>query len=232
MNRIAPVTGAVILALLITACSEESDEGYTSSADTANAVTSVQPQQEEISSKQSEPLLEPVSVPNAIEENGVVYMEEIYANWPEQEVPVTEPVAEEDSEETSVDDDKSTTAEPQTHIINAQARIFKPDIIYINPGDTVGWVNMTSHNTVSVEGLIPEGATPWQSKLGENLKIQLDVEGVYGYVCQPHIGFGMMGLIVVGQPKNLESVQSFAADNLKGPFRRLIGKLNKVVVPE
>ena len=120
------------------------------------------------------------------------------------------------------------TTNPQTHIINAEARIFKPDTIYINPGDTVQWVNMTSHNTASVKGLIPEGATPWQGKLGENLKIKLDGEGIYAYVCQPHIGFGMVGIIVVGKPSNLEEVKAYARENLQGPSRRLIEKLNKI----
>lgn len=122
-------------------------------------------------------------------------------------------------------------ANPQTHTINAEARVFKPDTIFINPGDSVGWRNMNSHNTVSVEGLIPEGATSWAGKLGENLKITLDIEGVYAYVCQPHIGFGMVGLIIVGNPGNLEEVKAYARDNLKGPFRRVIGKLNKVKLP-
>lgn len=118
------------------------------------------------------------------------------------------------------------------HTINAEARVFNPDIIYIQPGDTVGWINMTSHNSASVEGLIPEGATPWQGKLGENLKLTLDKEGVYGYVCQPHIGFGMMGVIVVGNPANLEAVTQYAQEKYTGtPFARLIGKLKKVKAP-
>jgi len=118
------------------------------------------------------------------------------------------------------------------HTINAQARVFVPDIIYIQPGDTVGWINMTSHNSASVEGLIPEGAEAWQSQLGENLKLSLDKEGVYGYVCQPHIGFGMMGVIVVGNPTNLEAATKYAQEKYTGtPFARLIGKLKKVKAP-
>lgn len=121
-------------------------------------------------------------------------------------------------------------ASPRTHVINAEARVFNPDIIYIQPGDTVRWTNMTSHNTVSVEGLIPEGAEHWRGKLGENLKVTLNVEGIYAYVCEPHIGFGMVGVIVAGQPTNLEAVTSYARDNLEGPYRRIIGKLIKVKV--
>ncbi len=52
------------------------------------------------------------------------------------------------------------------HIINAEARRFNPDIVYIQPGDTVGFINMTSHNAVSEDGLLPEGAAPFRSDLG------------------------------------------------------------------
>lgn len=119
----------------------------------------------------------------------------------------------------------------QTHTINAEARAFNPDIVYIQPGDTVAWINMTSHNSVSIDGLIPAGATPWRGQLGENLKVTLTMEGIYGYVCEPHIGFGMMGVIVVGKPANLAEVKATADKNLQGPFRRILGKLNKVVIP-
>ena len=118
----------------------------------------------------------------------------------------------------------------QTHVINAEARVFNSDIAYIQPGDTVQWTNMTSHNSVSIDGMIPAGATPWQGQLGENLQVTLTVAGIYGYYCQPHIGFGMMGVIVVGKPTNLEEVKAYADKNLQGPFRRILGKLNKVVI--
>ncbi len=119
----------------------------------------------------------------------------------------------------------------ESHTINAEARRFVADIAYIQPGDTVGWINMTSHNTVSIEGLIPEGAEPWRSNMGQNLQLTLDIEGVYAYVCEPHLGFGMVGLIIVGEPTNLEAVRA-AALELQGPYRRILGKLKKVQGPK
>ena len=113
--------------------------------------------------------------------------------------------------------------------VNAEARAFKPDIIYIQPGDTVGWTNMTSHMVASVEGLIPEGAQPFQGQLGENLKVTLDKEGVYGYVCTPHLGFGMVGVIVVGKPTNLEAAIKYIQEKYTGtPIARLLGKFKQV----
>ena len=113
--------------------------------------------------------------------------------------------------------------------VNAEAREFKPDIVYIQPGDSVGWTNMTSHMVSSVEGVIPEGATPWQGKLGENLQVTLTKEGVYGYVCTPHLGFGMVGLIVVGKPTNLDAATKYIQEKYTGtPIARLLGKLKQV----
>jgi len=116
----------------------------------------------------------------------------------------------------------------ENHLINAQTRMFAPDILYIQPGDSVQWQNMTSHDTVSIEGLVPEGAQPWRGAISENFGVTLTVEGVYAYVCEPHIGFGMMGVIVVGKPVNIDAAMAFAQEKLEGPFRRIIGKLLKV----
>ena len=46
----------------------------------------------------------------------------------------------------------------QTYVVNAVVREFRPDILYIKPGDTVQWQNMASHDTASVKSLIPKGA--------------------------------------------------------------------------
>lgn len=114
------------------------------------------------------------------------------------------------------------------HVINAEARIFNPDILYVQPGDTINFVNMTSHDAKTVEGLIPEGAQPFDSGIGNNISVKFDIEGTYGYVCVPHIGFGMVGLIVVGKPVDIDAKMEWAQANLQGPYRRLIAKMLKV----
>lgn len=127
----------------------------------------------------------------------------------------------------------------QIHVVNAEARIFNPDVVYVKPGDNVRFVNMTSHDAVSInqvplpdgkvfEGMLPEGAEGWKSKMGNDFTLQMDIEGVYPYVCIPHIGFGMVGVIVVGEPVNVDAAMDAARANLTGPYRRLIGKILKV----
>jgi len=123
---------------------------------------------------------------------------------------------------------QSQPGQAAEHQLNAEARVFNPDILYVQPGDTVSFVNMTSHDAKSVDGLIPEGAQPFDSGIGNNLTIKLDIEGTYAYVCVPHIGFGMVGVIVVGKPVDIDAKMEWAQAKLEGPYRRLIAKLLKV----
>lgn len=119
------------------------------------------------------------------------------------------------------------------HVVNAQARIFKPDIVYIELGDNVNFNNMTSHNAVSY--IKPEGSAGFGEKghmPGGSLKILPEKEGIYGYVCEPHIGFGMIGVIVVGNvtQEMKDAALKQADETLEGPFRRLLGTIKKVKV--
>ena len=117
----------------------------------------------------------------------------------------------------------------EEHVVNAAAREFKPAIIYIQPGDSVKFINMTSHNSVTY--LIPEGGTGWGEKgklaSGSLITPVLNTEGIYGYVCEPHIGFGMVGVVVVGavSADDIAAMKERAMTELEGPFKRLIGKI-------
>lgn len=116
------------------------------------------------------------------------------------------------------------------HIIEAGPREFKNATLYVAEGDKVKFSKMNSHNSQSVEGLIPDGATPWLGAMGENISPALDKPGIYSYVCLPHIGFGMVGVIVVGEVSadEIAAYKQKAMDTLEGPFRRLIGKISKL----
>ncbi len=124
----------------------------------------------------------------------------------------------------------SGAAAAADHTIKAGARAFETPILYMAAGDNVAFTNMNSHNTVTVDELVPEGGKTWASGMGENLALTLDVPGIYSYVCQPHIGFGMVGVIVVGDVSadDLAAYKQKAMDTLQGPYRRLLGKINKI----
>ncbi len=136
--------------------------------------------------------------------------------------------------ETTTKSPASSSGSAQTHTINAEARVFNPEIVYIQLGDTVQWKNMTSHNSVTY--VVPDGAAGWgeHGKLpGGSFSATPDKEGVYGYACEPHVGFGMVGVVVVGTPTQamVDAAMTKADAELQGPFRRIIGKINKIVIP-
>lgn len=118
------------------------------------------------------------------------------------------------------------------HAVNAEARVFNPAIIYIDVGDTVKWDNMTSHNAVSY--VVPDGAKGFGEKgklPGASFSAKFEQEGIYGYVCEPHIGFGMVGVVVVGTATpEMKDAAMAKGQELEGPFRRVLGKISKIRV--
>ncbi|WMT85365.1 pseudoazurin [Pelagibacterium sp. 26DY04] len=91
---------------------------------------------------------------------------------------------------------------------DGEIMVFEPAFLEIEPGDTVTFVPTDPyHNAATIEGMIPEGAEPFTSELSEEVTITFDVPGVYGIRCDPHYMMGMVAMIVVGDPVNLEEAQ-------------------------
>jgi pseudoazurin len=154
-----------------------------------------------------------------VEDNGVVSEEEIYKNWPAEVATVSGDAA------TTEQASETSAADVKTHTVLGQATSFNPKILFINPGDTVQWENMTIHDSVSMEGLIPEGAKPWKFNIGQNGAVTLTEEGVYIYKCNPHYPLGMVAAIIVGKPVNVEQVQSNATGRSKGIVIKVVKAL-------
>ena len=86
--------------------------------------------------------------------------------------------------------------------------VFEPAVLTIKKGDTVKFLATDlSHNSSSVEGMIPEGATPWVGALSQDVEVTLTKEGVYVYQCTPHNMMAMVGVIKVESSPNLETVK-------------------------
>jgi len=78
---------------------------------------------------------------------------------------------------------------------------FEPMFVYIEPGDTVSWEGMVGHNVETIGAMVPDGAEPVNSELGDNVSITFDTPGIHVYKCTPHWGTRMGGVIVVGMPE-------------------------------
>ncbi len=124
---------------------------------------------------------------------------------------------------------KQPAASGKVHVVKAVVTQFVPAVVFIQPGDTVHWTNMNGHNTHSIDGLIPQGAEPWQSKLGEDYSHTFTVPGAYIYKCDPHYSLGMVAAIVVGPvpPANLEALERSPAN--KGMAKRAFRILKKAL---
>ncbi len=89
------------------------------------------------------------------------------------------------------------------------AMVFQPDMIQAAPGDTVTFLPTDKgHDAESIKGMLPDGAEPFKGKISQPITVTVTAEGVYGVKCTPHYGMGMVALIVVGQPANLEEAKA------------------------
>ena len=96
--------------------------------------------------------------------------------------------------------------------------VFEPAVLSIKKGDTVKFVATdVSHNSSSVEGMIPDGADPWVGALSQDVEVTLTEEGVYVYQCTPHNMMAMVGVIKVESNSNLAQVKQ-KAESYKKTF--------------
>ena len=115
--------------------------------------------------------------------------------------------------------------------ITAGPRNFDPvnpdlniSLVKAQPGDTIAWKNMSTHNTKSIA--VPDGAESWEGKLNENFHITVDKPGAYVYECVPHSSMGMVGVILVGdgKPANMDALAS-STDPIVKRMAKKLGKM-------
>ena len=89
-------------------------------------------------------------------------------------------------------------------------QVFYPRLLRVEVGDSIRFVSkQKGHNTATIKGMVPDGAKPWKSKVSKDFEITITQPGTYGYMCSPHYGAGMVGLILAGDHSvNLEDTKS------------------------
>ena len=122
-------------------------------------------------------------------------------------------------------------AEVEVKLLNKGAdgavMVFEPAFVKIAPGDTVKFVSTDKgHNAESIKGMLPEGAAPFVGKNNEDIAVKFEQEGVYGIKCLPHYGMGMVAMIVVGKPGNVDQAKAVPqVGKAKQVFATLFDKL-------
>ncbi len=99
-------------------------------------------------------------------------------------------------------------AEHEIKMLNkgtAGVMVFEPNFLKIAPGDSVKFIPADKgHNAESVPGMLPADAQPFVGKINEEIDVTFTQAGAYGVKCKPHYGMGMVALIVVGEPANVD----------------------------
>jgi pseudoazurin len=81
----------------------------------------------------------------------------------------------------------------------AGTMVFEPAAVTLAPGDSIRFLATDKgHNAETIEGMLPEGATPFEGKINEELTVTFDLPGLYGVRCKPHFAMGMVMVIAVG----------------------------------
>ena len=122
-------------------------------------------------------------------------------------------------EETSEDAvEKVELSEGSEHIVkmlnsgDGGQMIFEPAVIKVSVGDTIHFKAIdAAHNSVSIDGMVPGGATSWAGQLSQDISVTLDTEGVYVYQCDPHLIIAMVGVIQVGEAVNIDDIRNSAS---------------------
>ena len=83
--------------------------------------------------------------------------------------------------------------------------VFEPDFVKAAPGDTIKFIAVDKgHDAQAIKGMVPDGAELFKGEMSKDISVTLTSEGIYGVKCAPHYGMGMVAMIVVGNPVNLE----------------------------
>ncbi|WP_062015617.1 pseudoazurin [Aureimonas sp. AU4] len=120
-------------------------------------------------------------------------------------------------------------AEIEVKMLNLGAKgpmVFEPDFVRAAPGDTVVFVPTDAgHNAESVPGMLPEGVPPFKSGFNKEYRLTVEKPGVYGIKCTPHYGMGMVALVAVGEPVNLEAAKAVKHPGRAGQvFQQLLAE--------
>ncbi|MBN8933140.1 pseudoazurin [Agrobacterium pusense] len=94
---------------------------------------------------------------------------------------------------------------------NGQAMVFEPATVKAAVGDVITFIPVDKgHDAAAVKDMIPEGVSEFKGKMNEAVKLTVEKEGAYVVKCTPHLGMGMVALVVVGDavPANLDAVKS------------------------
>lgn len=111
---------------------------------------------------------------------------------------------------------------------------FEPDLAFVEPGDTVTFLNSRGEHTVhSIKGMWPSQVETVSIAANPEVPVLFPQEGFYPFRCQRHGQYGMVMLVVAGKPSNWSDMVT-RIDGLpyrrreKAALRNLFGRVRRV----
>lgn len=107
----------------------------------------------------------------------------------------------------------ATAANFEIHMLNkgeTGAMVFEPALSQVAVGDTVTFLPTDKgHNAETIKEMLPEGAEAFKGGMGKEVVVTFTAPGAYGIKCAPHLGMGMVALVVVGDgPADLDALKA------------------------
>jgi len=91
-------------------------------------------------------------------------------------------------------------ADMEIEMLNKDAEgnrmVFSEELARVDVGDTITWVPTSKGHNVEI--VSSPNKMKFKSKNNKKVKITFETPGIYYYICTPHKGMGMIGLVVVG----------------------------------
>lgn len=87
--------------------------------------------------------------------------------------------------------------------------VFEPAFVMAEPGDVIRFLpSDKGHNVEHIGDMLPDGVEGFRTAFNEEFDLTVGEEGLYGVKCTPHYAMGMVALIQVGAPVNLEAAEA------------------------
>ena len=91
--------------------------------------------------------------------------------------------------------------------LEKEKMVFNPTIVEVSIGDTVNWIAKSKgHN---VQFIASPQDIKFKSKVNRDTEYTFTESGFYLYVCTPHKGMGMFGIVIVKNEEGLYNLDNF-----------------------
>jgi len=91
---------------------------------------------------------------------------------------------------------------------NGENLVFSEKFTKVAKGDTVTFkASKPGHNAEFIPGGFPSGAEELHGQVGKDVAYTFNLPGVYLVRCAPHYGMGMVAVVEVETPSNLDQIK-------------------------